>query len=277
PREKYLLRAIEKTTRQPVELMHLPTVDTVNANRLEKFAGRITETLESEDLAVFRELVEKYEAEHDVTAVEIAAALAHMAQGGRPLLMEELPVPPAKQARLAGAKRDAFGPRGPSRTLTEGNATSRIAVGRRNRVMPGSVVGAIANEGGLNAAQIGGIDIRSDHSLVELPADLSQEQLRALSKTRIGGELINLELDSGRKPRRDREEGGYRGDRGGFRGGDRGGFRSDRGERDRGYRSDRGERPFKKKPEGERDRGYRYESNFGGHGMGARKPRHGRG
>ncbi|NKX53510.1 DEAD/DEAH box helicase [Arthrobacter mobilis] len=286
PREKYLLRAIEKTTRQSVELMHLPTVDTVNANRLEKFAGRITETLESEDLAVFRGLVEKYEAEHDVTAVEIAAALAHMAQGGRPLLMEELPVAPAKQARLARGERDGFGSRGPSRPLTEGNATYRIAVGRRHRVMPGSIVGAIANEGGLTAGQIGGIDIRSDHSLVELPADLSEEQLRALSKTRIGGELIQLELDSGRKPRRDREEGGYRGDRdGGYRGdrgGFRGGFRNDRGDRDRGFRSDRGERPFKKKFDGDRggfrsDRGDRYESSFGGHGMGARKPRHGRG
>ncbi|EMY33653.1 DNA/RNA helicase [Arthrobacter crystallopoietes BAB-32] len=262
PREKYLLRAIEKATRQSVELMHLPTVDTVNANRLEKFAGRITETLESEDLAVFRELVEKYEANHDVTAVEIAAALAHMAQGGRPLLMEELPVPPAKQARLAGGKKDGFGSRGPSRPLTEGNATYRIAVGRRQRVMPGSIVGALANEGGLTSAQIGGIDIRSDHSLVELPADLSKDQLRALSRTRIGGELIHLELDSGRKPRRDRE--------------DFGGSRGSYGERGFKKKFD-GERGFKKKHDGERgfgrDRADRGESRFG-HGAGARKPRH---
>ncbi|GLB67549.1 DEAD/DEAH box helicase [Arthrobacter mangrovi] len=263
PREKYLLRAIEKATRQSVELMHLPTVDSVNANRLEKFAGRITETLESEDLSVFRELVAKYEADHDVTAVEIAAALAHMAQGGRPLLMEELPAPPAKQARLANGKKDGFGSRGPSRPLTEGNATYRIAVGRRQRVMPGSIVGALANEGGLTSAQIGGIDIRSDHSLVELPSDLSQDQLRALSRTRIGGELIHLELDSGRKPRRDRED--FAGSRGGY--GDRG-FKKK-------FDGDRG--GYKKKYDGERgfgkDRGDRGESRFG-HGAGARKPRH---
>jgi ATP-dependent RNA helicase DeaD len=88
--------------------------------------------------------------------------------------------------------------------------------------MPGSIVGAIANEGGISSAQIGGIDIRSDHSLVELPADLSADQLKALSRTRIGGELIHLELDNGRKPAGDR--GSYQGNRGGDRGGDRGGY-----------------------------------------------------
>ncbi|MFD1214605.1 DEAD/DEAH box helicase [Arthrobacter sp. GCM10027362] len=281
PREKYLLRAIEKATRQPVEQMHLPSAETINNLRMGKFADKITETLASEDVSLFRDLIANYEEEHNVPAAEIAAALAVMAQGGRPLLVQDLPEAPKGQRERAGGKRDAFGSRGPSRALTEGNATYRIAVGRRQRVMPGSIVGALANEGGLTSAQIGGIDIRSDHTLVELPADLSQEQLRALSKTRIGGELIHLELDTGRKPRSDREDGGYRGDRdGGHRGGFRGGFRSDRGDRDRGYRSDRGERPFKKKYDGDRgyrsDRGDRYESSFGGSGIGARKPRHGR-
>ncbi|WP_417234379.1 DEAD/DEAH box helicase [Arthrobacter sp.] len=240
PREKYLLRAIEKATRQPVEAMNLPSVDIVNDKRLEKFAGQISETLAAEDLTVFRNLVEKFEAEHDVTAVEIAAALAHMAQGGRPLLMEELPTPPAKQARMSKGAKDGFGSRGPSRALTEGNATYRIAVGRRQRVMPGSIVGALANEGGFNSGQIGGIDIRADHTLVELPAELSKDQWSALSRTRIGGELIRLELDTGRAPRREREgggQGGYRKDRGSFDG-NRGGDRGDRG----GYRGDRGDR-----------------------------------
>ncbi|GAA1343502.1 DEAD/DEAH box helicase [Arthrobacter roseus] len=238
PREKYLLRAIEKATRQNVELMNLPSVDVVNNNRLQKFSERITQTMESEDLSIFRDLVEKYEADHSVTAVEIAAALAVMAQGGQKLLMEELPQAPAKQARLAKGDRDGFSSRGPTRTLTEGNATYRIAVGRRHRVMPGSIVGAIANEGGLTSSQIGGIDIRADHSLVELPADLSKDQWRALSKTRIGGELIQLELDKGRKPR---SEGGGGG----------GGFKKDFKKRE-GFKKD-----FKK-----------------GDSYGARKPRH---
>ena len=211
PREKYLLRSIEKATRQPVEQMHLPTAETVNTLRLGKFADKITETLESEDVAAFRDLIASYEEEHNVPAAEIAAALAVMAQGGQPLLVKELPAAPEFQKRERS--KDGFGSRGPTRTLTEGNATYRIAVGRRQRVMPGSIVGAIANEGGISSAQIGGIDIRSDHSLVELPADLSPEQLKALSRTRIGGELIHLELDNGRKPSGDR--GAYQGNRAG--------------------------------------------------------------
>ncbi|MDO5752235.1 DbpA RNA binding domain-containing protein, partial [Arthrobacter sp.] len=167
--------------------------------------------------------------------------------------------------------KDGFGSRGPTRTLTEGNATYRISVGRRQRVMPGSIVGAIANEGGLSSSQIGGIDIRSDHTLVELPAELSKDQWRALSKTRISGELINLELDKGRRPAggggtaapyKGREDRGDRG-QGGFKkkfDGDRGGFR---GDRDRG--ADRGA-----------DRGFSNERTQGhaGHGGGDRRPRH---
>src|SRR6476660_4969684 len=259
PREKYLLRSIEKATRQPVEQMHLPTAETVNTLRLFKYDTKITETLASEDVAAFRDLIANYEQEHDVPAAEIAAALAVMAQGGQPRLVKELPAAPEFQKRERS--KDGFGSRGPTRTLTEGNATYRIAVGRRQRVMPGSIVGAIANEGGISSAQIGGIDIRSDHSLVELPADLSPEQLRALSRTRIGGELIHLELDNGRKPSGDRgsyqgNRGGDRGERGGYSGGSgnfkgNGGFkrefRKNDGERssaDRGGRSfsDRNER-----------------------------------
>ncbi|WP_253905083.1 DEAD/DEAH box helicase, partial [Arthrobacter sp. H14] len=163
PREKYLLRAIEKATRQPVEQMHLPSADKVNELRQGKFAERITETLSSEDVAQFRDLISNYEDEHDVPAAEIAAALAFMAQGGEPLFVKELPKVPEHQKK--DRSKDGFGSRGPTRTLTEGNATYRIAVGRRQRVMPGSIVGAIANEGGLTSGQIGGIDIRSDHTL----------------------------------------------------------------------------------------------------------------
>ncbi|MEZ2390840.1 DEAD/DEAH box helicase [bacterium RCC_150] len=285
PREKYLLRAIEKATRQPVEQMHLPTAETVNSLRLGKFAERITETLESEDVSLFRDLIASYEEEHKVPAAEIAAALAVMAQGGQPLLVKDLPAAPEYQKRERA--KDGFGSRGPTRALTEGNATYRIAVGRRQRVMPGSIVGAIANEGGISSSQIGGIDIRSDHSLVELPADLSPEQLRALSRTRIGGELINLELDNGRRPNSDR------GDRGGYSGGGRGGnfkgnggfkkeFRKSDGERGGfGERSsaDRGGRSYSERSSaggyGDRDRGQSSDSRFGGHGNGARKPRGG--
>ncbi|WP_035775736.1 DEAD/DEAH box helicase [Arthrobacter sp. H5] len=235
PREKYLLRSIEKATRQPVEQMHLPSSDAVNALRLNKFADRITETIATEDVSVFRDLIANYEDEHNVPAAEIAAALAVMAQNGNPILVKDIPVAPAGQKERAAGRKDGFGSRGPTRTLTEGNATYRIAVGRRQRVMPGSIVGAIANEGGLSSAQIGGIDIRADHTLVELPAELSKDQWRALSKTRIGGELIHLELDKGRKPAGSRGSGDFKKP---FkkREGEGGGFRKDRGH-DGGFRA----------------------------------------
>ena len=252
PREKYLLRSIEKATRQPVEQMHLPSTEAVNELRLNKFAERITETLATEDVSIFRDLISNYEDEHNVPAAEIAAALAVMSQGGNPILVKDIPQAPAGQKERAGGRKDAFGSRGPTRTLTEGNATYRIAVGRRQRVMPGSIVGAIANEGGLSSSQIGGIDIRADHTLVELPAELSKDQWRALSKTRIGGELIHLELDKGRRPSSDRPSGdfkkphrkgeGYRGDRG-----HDSGFRAERSH-DGDFRSDRGAASDDRKP-----------------------------
>ena len=131
-----------------------------------------------------------------------------------------------------------------------------------------------------SSAQIGGIDIRSDHSLVELPADLSPDQLRALSRTRIGGELIHLELDNGRKPSGDRDDFG----------GHRGGFRSDRNKTGRSPRSPTATAPTRrsltgicKKNDGERSfSGDRTErGGFGGDRDrsfgGPRKPRHTRG
>jgi ATP-dependent RNA helicase DeaD len=146
--------------------------------------------------------------------------------------------------------------------------------------MPGSIVGAIANEGGISSAQIGGIDIRADHSLVELPADLSADQLKALSRTRIGGELIHLELDNGRKPSGD--GGGYQGNRGGDRGGYQGNRGGDRGGYSGGGGNFKGNGGFKKEfrnTDGERssaDRGGRSFSDRNERSVGtdaARKPR----
>ncbi|MBX9403629.1 DEAD/DEAH box helicase [Lysobacter sp. BMK333-48F3] len=97
PRERGMLRAIERATRQPIEPMELPSVETVNEQRVSRFLGRISEALESEELGLFRDLVERYEREKNVPAVEIAAALAKLVQGENPLLL----APPAAQPRYA--------------------------------------------------------------------------------------------------------------------------------------------------------------------------------
>ncbi|WBL20517.1 DEAD/DEAH box helicase [Citricoccus sp. NR2] len=247
PREKYLLRAIEKTTKQTVEQIQLPSVDDVNTSRLSRFAEEITSTLaQSEEgaLSVFRDLVDRYVDEHDVPAADVAAALAKIAQGGKSLLAEEPDLPPMRGGAGKNDRndRDGRGSRGPSRGPSEGNATYWIAVGRKDRVQPGNIVGAIANEAGISARQIGGIDIRPTHSLVELPANLSAQQREALQHATINGRPLQLRLDSGRPTRAERggddrddrggrggyTKGGYKGGRGGFKGGSDNNRRDDR-------------------------------------------------
>ncbi|MDZ4812350.1 MAG: DEAD/DEAH box helicase [Pseudomonadota bacterium] len=88
PRERGMLRAIERATRQPIEPMALPTIDDVNTHRIGKFKQQITDALAKSDLGIYRNLIEQYETEHDVPAVEIAAALARIAQRDTPLLLE---------------------------------------------------------------------------------------------------------------------------------------------------------------------------------------------
>ena len=187
PRENYLLKAIEKANRTTLEQMSLPTVEDVNAFRIAKFTEAITQALGDPQLGIFRELVQSYEQEHDVPAADIAAAVAVLAQDGEPLFLEEMPEPRAE-------RRERREPAG-------GLVRWRIAVGKRHRVEPRQIVGALANEGGLKRSDFGRIDIKPNFSLVELPPDLSRETLDKLADTRISGILIDLQLDKGPAPR----------------------------------------------------------------------------
>ncbi|MGW4123355.1 DEAD/DEAH box helicase [Nocardia sp. NPDC004711] len=208
PRERRLLDAIERATRQQVTEMQLPSVEDVNAQRVQKFGDTITENLTSVNLPLFRKLIEDYEREHNIPLVDIAAALAVGGHDGDNFFMEPDPEPTARERRERAPRsfderdrgpRERREPSGPSRHRQTGAelVTYRISVGKRHKVAPGAIVGAIANEGGLRRSDFGHISIRPDHSLVELPADLSKETLNALSRTRISGQLIDLQLDQG--------------------------------------------------------------------------------
>ncbi|WP_179492848.1 DEAD/DEAH box helicase [Microbacterium immunditiarum] len=211
PRERGLVRMIERATRHELTEMPLPSVDEVNVTRLARFDDRITAALaEAERIEGFRDIVAHYVRNHDVPEVDVAAALAVVAQGDERLLLEPDPEPPARPERRErgagrferdGGERGDRGERRP-RPPREGFATYRIAVGRRQRVEPRQIVGALANEGGLRRDDFGAIQIRPDFSLVELPADLSPETLDRLSGTRISGQLIQLRLDTGAPGRR---------------------------------------------------------------------------
>ncbi|WP_022904163.1 DEAD/DEAH box helicase [Curtobacterium sp. B8] len=256
PRERRLLSAIERHTKQPLTQMQLPTIEDVNETRLTRFDDAITAALEQQDrISAFRDVIAHYVRNHDVPAEDVSAALAVVAQGDDPLLLD--PDSDELSARVgrdgaAGARRDRDDrgdradreDRGPRRS--QPMTAYRIEVGRRHRVEPRQIVGALANEGGLRRDDFGAIQIRPDFSIVELPADMDAGVLDRLSDTRISGKLIEIKPDrrgggGGGGRRFDRDD---RGPRGGGRSYDR----DDRGPRggarsyDRDDRDDRGGR-----------------------------------
>ncbi|MGO1384382.1 MAG: DEAD/DEAH box helicase [Arachnia sp.] len=228
PRERHLLRAIEKSTKNALTQMSLPSVDDVNATRLSRFDDDITAALASEKVDFFRDVVAHYVGEYNVPEVDVAAALAVVLRGDQPLLLEPEPERPRFQDRDRGPRTDR-GDRGShredrSRSESGGKgwqrderpgrssdsrrgrsdasyATYRIEVGKRQRVEPRQIVGAIANEGGLGREDFGHIDIRMDFSLVELPAQLPPGARDKLRDTRISGVLIELS-DAGQSDRK---------------------------------------------------------------------------
>ena len=165
PRENYLLRAIEKANRTTLVQMSLPTVEDVNAFRVAKFTEAITQALGDPSSGVFRELVQAYEQEHDVPAER------HRRRDRRTRPGRRAAVPRGHARARAQERRERREPAG-------GLVRWRIAVGKRHRVEPRQIVGALANEGGLKRADFGRIDIKPNFSLVELPPDLSRRDPR---------------------------------------------------------------------------------------------------
>ena len=207
PRERYLLKHIEKATRQPLTEMKMPSVEDINTTRLSRFDDQITAALTAPEFGQFRDIVSHYVRENDVPEVDVAAALAIVMQGDKPLLLEPDPEPEpqrGKGSRVSGKERE---PRRPG--SSDGDRTSyRLAVGKRHKVEPRQIVGALANEGGLSRSDFGRISIRMDHSIVELPNNLDPSVLDKLRETRISGKLIDIRLDTGGAPRESR---GYQG------------------------------------------------------------------
>ncbi|MGK2866980.1 MAG: DEAD/DEAH box helicase [Mycobacterium sp.] len=200
PRERHLLKSIERISRQKLIEIELPSVDDVNAGRVAKFNDSISDALNAPGIELFRRLIEDYERDHDVPIADIAAALALESRDGEAFLMTE-PPPEKRREREERAPREDGPGRKKHGTRTD-LATYRIAVGKRHKVMPGAIVGAIANEGGLHRSDFGHISIKVDHSLVELPAKLPAKVYKALENTRIQGVLINIQPERGGKPGR---------------------------------------------------------------------------
>jgi ATP-dependent RNA helicase DeaD len=248
PRERNMLRAIERATRQVIEPMNLPTVDAVNALRITKFKQRITETIAKGEATAFRAVLEQLEAETGLPLIDIAAALASLSQGTTPLLLtgkSERPVEahsPAERAPVGRDDRPARAiererepqrdhapesPRAPDRSraadtvpAAEGtrkprakSATSpmetfRIEVGSVHGIKPGNIVGAIANEAGIEGVHIGRVDIREDHSFVDLPEGMPKQVFKDLQKVRVVGRELRISRVSEKPPKPPRDTAG---------------------------------------------------------------------
>jgi ATP-dependent RNA helicase DeaD len=333
PRERNMLRIIERATRQQIAQMNLPSVAAVNEQRVARFKQRIADTLAAGETAAFRSIIEEFEAENEVPAIEIAAALASLLQGATPLLLPEKSQgeesgrewrrqgeerdgargqgshsrhgrdgggggerrgtrpddrtaggrrgrsqdqgqdtrhrggddrvavgadprgergadgdrnprvdqgddrvaggadPRAEHGvdgdlnlradqggdRVAGgadprADRDARSDRGPADTSGARPSrrrrgddvvfeTFRLEVGHAHGVKPGNIVGAIANEAGLEGRHIGQVDIRDDHSFVDLPEGMPKDIFRNLKKVRVAGQELRISRVDGKPPR----------------------------------------------------------------------------
>jgi ATP-dependent RNA helicase DeaD len=196
PRERNMLRIIERATRQAIEPMAMPTVHDVNRRRVEKFKAEVVKALGLADLAEYRGVVEEVARESGAELADVAAAIASLVKGDGPLLL-------ARKAPVADEAPVAFPKERPMQTeeaprkrkkrgFDEPQATYRLEVGRVHGVQPGHIVGAIAHEADLAGTQINGVTIRDDHTLVRLPADLKPAVLNRLRRIKLRGRPLDI-------------------------------------------------------------------------------------
>ena len=295
PKEKSKLRQIERLTGTRLEEITLPSPADVSAHRARKLLAKAAARHERGRLGMYTPLIADAAADLEIDAEELAATLLALAvgdegpqrrqdddrprrgrerrevsvddegafvsasfEGGRDKGRRERPE--GKPGAARGGRREHEGP----------GTVYRVEVGHRDRVMPGAIVGALANEGGISGSDIGKIDILQSFSLVTIHTPLSEDQLEAMRHATFSGRELRIRPDEGpghgwsgpndRGRRGDRDDRGFRGDRGGRRWEDRG----DRG--DHGDRGGRGGRRWEDR--GDRDSGYRggrFEDRRGGY------------
>ncbi|WP_284452351.1 DEAD/DEAH box helicase [Methylophaga thalassica] len=235
PREKRMLGAIEKATKQTITRMQLPSSEDIADRRVMAFKQDLTETIESQDLAFFENLIRQYQEEHNADPIEMAAALAFQVQKARPLnppvVHSERKQPRERAERAERGDRPERANRGErgmrserppraersprrqaSHQAEEGMKTYRIEVGTEQNVEPKHIVGAIANEAGMDSRMIGRITINQDHSLVDLPDGMPKDIFQHLRKVWVNNKQLEISLPDGdadtavvrseRKPRR---------------------------------------------------------------------------
>ncbi len=234
PREKRMLGTIEKATRQRIARMELPSNDIINARRIRRFKERIAETLESEDIDLFVKLVEEHQQETGVPMQNIAAALAQLFQGSAPFLLtkkealkenrdwDKKPKGKKNDRKDPGnknsarkfdknsdrnsARRSARKPNKSTHSQDPGMQRFRIEVGHNHEVKPTNIVGAIANEAGIESKHIGRIDIFDDHSIVDLPEGMPKAIFEKLKGVWVVGQKLQIREMTGKPDKIDRSD-----------------------------------------------------------------------
>ncbi|MFC3094301.1 DEAD/DEAH box helicase [Alteromonas sediminis] len=212
-REKRLLNTIERTTKQTIAPMPIPTINELNETRLSKFKQAVIEATSSDALEGLMPIVEMLQQESEASPETIMAALITLAQGDEPLLLKESDRPnldarpPRNDRNERGDKRERGGKRSEQRDrrpkATEaGMQRYRIEVGHNHRVKPGNIVGAIANEANIDSKHIGQISIFDNFSTVDLPEGMPRETQDVLKNARVAGQRLNIREWSDTPPKR---------------------------------------------------------------------------
>ncbi len=201
------LRMIERATKQPIEIVQAPTAKEMNAMRVKRFKQRIADVVASQDLSLFKKMIMEHAEESETPMEMIAAALAHIGQRGLPFFAKdrkksrrelERENRDPKRSRDRGESRNArFGKGGRERQLgppEQGMARYRIEVGRNHGVKPGNIVGAVANEAGIQGNDIGPIKIHGSFSTVDLPAGMPKDVYQTLQETKVVGKPLCIRL-----------------------------------------------------------------------------------
>jgi len=220
PKESRLLRSIEQSTRQKITVMELPTGAQVSDQRVQQFQSRILEDIETGKLYQFRGLLEKLAEDNGVSMTDIAAALTYQMQQERPLFPKLAPLETGGRGRdrserrdrpergdkreRGGRKEQASRPRRDNKHLDDIEmVTYRMEVGKNHGVMPKDIVGAIANEAGIESKNIGRIKLDDDHSTVDLPEGMPKEIFNHLrNKVRVCQQPMKLSLVEAGNPKK---------------------------------------------------------------------------
>ena len=208
PREIRMLHSIEKATNQKIEIMELPSTELINDQRIAKFKQSITDTLATEELGIFYQMIEQYQKEHNVLAIEVAAALALLLQGDAPFMLQTKPnlskkdenfvKNDAKTFKKLGREQRRGRGKGRARAtrkelpVEKGMECFRLEVGHNHSVKIKNIVGAIANESGLDSQYIGRVNIYDDYSEIDLPEGMPKDVFKDLKKVWVSGQQLKI-------------------------------------------------------------------------------------